>query len=170
MEDPESMVEIDRFPEGTLGESRSLEAARLFTRCVHESNAADYTEEQTDAWAPGTPEAILETASKIRREFAVLARENGSVVGFGTLSPDGSELDMLFVSPDRQRTGIGTRITEALEREAAERGRSTLWAHASLTALPFFESAGFVLVRRNAAVRKGVPLTNWVVRKCIAEK
>ena len=67
-------------------------------------------------------------------------------------------LDRLYVHKDFQRKGVASAICSWLE-EAVPAGRYTTYA--SVTARPFFEKRGFVIVQENQAVRSGVSLLNY---------
>lgn len=150
---------------GEPSRNDALAAARLFVACVHKTNSTDYSERQLNAWAPKDEESVYRLAGKIESEFAILAKAGTSLLGFGTLSPGCEELDMLFVAPDEQRRGIGTHLAELLEQKAREEGNASITVRASLTARPFFESIGYEAVRKNKAMRAGVGLQNWIMKK-----
>lgn len=61
---------------------------------------------------------------------------------------DAGSLGMLIVDPDRQRAGIGRRLTEAVLADAGER---TLSLHATADGLPLYERLGF---RRTREIRQ----------------
>lgn len=56
-------------------------------------------------------------------------------------------------------------LAGALEREARDRGAHAVRTFASITARPFFERRGYVVLRENAVVRAGVQLTNFLMEK-----
>ena len=90
------------------------------------------------------------------------------MAGFGTAVFDegcDAELDMLFVAPDMQRLGIGSRIVSELEERAESTGAAFMCAYVSLTARSFFVNRGFEFVCDNIAVRRGVELPNVFMRK-----
>lgn len=135
------------------------EILRLFYNTVHIVNARDYTPEQLDAWAPQDADAAQWDAS-LRRHFAVVATEDGKIVGFGDITADGY-LDRLFVHSDRVGTGVGKALLARLENAVS----GAITTHASETARAFFEKAGYVVVRKQQVERKGVFLTNFVMKK-----
>ena len=53
-------------------------------------------------------------------------------------------------------------ICEALERAADTAGLTT---HASITARPFFEKRGWQVVKEQQVERRGVLLTNYIMKK-----
>lgn len=141
--------------------------AELFYNTVHSVNAADYTDEQLDAWADGN--INLEAWDRSFQEHmtlvAVMASNeeegNGQIVGFADMDRAGY-LDRLYVHKDFQRCGIATALCNCLEQSA---DAETITTHASITARPFFEKRVYKVVREQQVERKGVLLTNYVMKK-----
>jgi len=134
------------------------EMAELFFDTVHTVNRGDYSEEQVNAWADGSPDL-----EKWNRSFlahtTVVAEEDGRIVGFGDIDPDGY-LDRLYVRSDKQRKGIASAVCERLENAV---GAAVITTHASITARGFFEKRGYVTVKEQKVLRHGVLLTNYVM-------
>ncbi|MGN0977414.1 MAG: GNAT family N-acetyltransferase [Faecousia sp.] len=136
------------------------ELARLFYDTVHTVNAADYSPEQLSAWATGEVDPAGWNASFLAHH-TVVAEGDGVILGFGDMAADGY-LDRLYVHKDHQRRGIAGAICDALESGC---GALEFITHASITARPFFESRGYTVVRSQQVQRRGVCLTNFVMRK-----
>lgn len=133
--------------------------AALFYDTVHTVNARDYTAAQLDAWATG--EVDLEVWNRsFLAHCTVVAVEGETIIGFGDIDETGY-LDRLYVHRDYQRCGVATAICDRLEPVAPER----IVTHASITAKPFFEQRGYVVVRAQQVERRGVALTNFVMEK-----
>ena len=137
----------------------AAETAALFYETVHTVNAADYTPEQLDAWAPRDRDLDGWNAS-LAANYAVVAVRDGAVVGFGDMSEAGY-LDRLYVRAGHTGQGIGTAVCACLEDAV----RGDIVTHASVTARPFFEKRGYVAVRDQQVERRGVLLTNFVMKK-----
>ena len=136
------------------------EVARLFYDAVHTVNAKDYSQEQLDAWATG--EVNLEAWNKsFQAHHTVVAEIDGKIVGFGDMDETGY-LDRLYVHKDYQRRGVATAICDALEQNTKAAEFTT---HASITARPFFEKRGYTVAREQQVERRGVWLTNFVMKK-----
>lgn len=136
------------------------EMAELFYNTVHTVNAKDYSWEQLDAWATGQVDIEAWNRSFLAHH-TVVAQQDGKIVGFGDMDETGY-LDRLYVHMDYQRRGVATAICNALESNA----RSAVFTtHASVTARPFLEKRGYAVVREQQVERKGVLLTNFVMRK-----
>ena len=134
--------------------------ARLFYDTVHTVNARDYTPEQLDAWADGNVDLAAWDASFLSHH-SLVAEENGKVLGFADMDGAGY-LDRLYVHKDYQGQGVATALCDALEAACPAK---TFTTHASLTARPFFEGRGYRVLRRQAVVRRGVALNNFVMEK-----
>lgn len=134
--------------------------AALFYDTVHTVNCRDYTADQCDAWADGMVDVAAWNRSFLEHTTYV-AEQNGQIVGFGDISRDGY-LDRLYVHARFQRQGIATALCDALE--SAVKGRP-IETHASITTRPFFTARGYRTITEQQVVRRGVKLTNFVMRK-----
>ena len=137
--------------------------ARLFYETVRSVNRADYSEEQVRAWAPGLPDRE-EWHARMAGRRTLVAEEGGEVVGFAELEEDG-HLDTLYLRKDAVGRGVGRRLHEAIEREARALGLGKIFTEASITARPFFERRGFRVVRERTVTVRGVPMTNFAMKK-----
>lgn len=135
----------------------------VFRRAVRVTAARDYTAEQLAAWAPDDldPVAWATRRGAARTEVAV---RDGAVVGFTDVDATGY-VDMLFVDPGAARQGVALALLSWAVATAAAAGAVELTTHASLTARPFFEAHGFVVVAEQHPVRRGVALTNYRMRR-----
>lgn len=147
------------------------EIAELFYNTVHTVNAADYTDEQLNAWADGNIDMEAWNVSfqehvtlvAIAEEPGAAGREKDAeqIIGFADMDSTGY-LDRLYVHKDFQRCGIASALCDHLEQEV---DAETITTHASITARPFFEKRGYKVVREQQVERKGVLLTNYVMKK-----
>lgn len=135
------------------------ELTELFYNTVHTVNAKDYTKEQLDVWATGQAD-LAKWNQSLQEHYSVVAVENGVIVGFGDIDKTGY-LDRLYVRADYQGKGIATAICDKLEQ--AVQGDITTCA--SITAKPFFEKRGYIVVKEQRVKRLGVFLTNFCMRK-----
>ena len=90
-------------------------------------------------------------------------KANGTqqIVGFADMDSTGY-LDRLYVHKDFQRHGIASELCDRLEQAANVENFTT---HASITAKPFFEKRGYQVMCVQQVERKGVLLTNYVMKK-----
>lgn len=141
--------------------------AELFYNTVHTVNAADYTEKQLDAWADGNID--LSAWNRSFQEHMTLVavmpsdKANGTqqIVGFADMDSTGY-LDRLYVHKGFQRHGIATALCDRLEQAVDAEEFTT---HASITAKSFFQKRGYQVMCVQQVERKGVLLTNYVMKK-----
>jgi predicted N-acetyltransferase YhbS len=84
-----------------------------------------------------------------RESLHLVALDAGRVVGCVLFHPEGTGTGRLFqmaVEPDRQGTGLGTRLVRALEEELARRGFREVILHARDTAVGFYARLGYAPV------------------------
>lgn len=134
--------------------------AALFYETVHHVNAKDYSPEALDAWADGTVDLNAWDQS-FRAHVSLVAVEGKKLLGFADMAANGY-LDRLYVSCSAQRQGVATALVQALEARVQVQYYVT---HASITAVPFFKSMGYHVVRAQTVERKGVLLTNFIMEK-----
>jgi len=135
----------------------------LFQRTVRTVNARDYSPEQIAAWAPDAPDPDA-WAARLAAGGVFVCERAGTIAGFARVEPDGT-LDLLYVDAGAQRAGVGRRLLDRAVRWAAARGAGRIAAAVSVTARPFFERAGFRVVRRQSVARRGVALENFVMER-----
>ena len=135
----------------------------LYHDTIHHVACRDYSPEQLQAWAPDEidPERWREKIEQIA-PFVCLHEE--TIVGYADLQSDGL-IDHFFVHHRWQRRGVGRRLMERLEQDAARKQLQYLHAHVSKTARPFFESHGFVVLQEQQVNVHGVTLTNFKMQK-----
>lgn len=81
-----------------------------------------------------------------RDSLHLVALDGDRVVGCVLFHPDGHRTGRLFqmaIEPERQGTGLGTRLVRALEEEVARRGFHEVTLHARDTAVGFYARLGY---------------------------
>lgn len=136
------------------------EMAQLFYDTVHFVNIGDYTQEEVDVWADGNVNLAGWDAS-LQEHDTVIAVEGTQIVGFGDMDSTGY-LDRLYIHKDYQKQGIATAICNQLEQNS---DAELFITHASITAKPFFENRGYIVIKEQQVERKGILLTNYVMEK-----
>ena len=134
-----------------------------FRRAVHEIAAAAYSPEELQAWAPEEAD-YSEWERRMDISQGWTFEINGKLGGFITTDAPG-HIDLLYVHPDYQRMGVATALLELLVADAGSRGITDLHTEASRTARPFFEQAGFSVVRAQTVTRNGVALERFVMER-----
>lgn len=122
--------------------------ARLWdirTRAVRAGCATYYPPEVLDAWCASAAPASL--PQLVQAGGAVVAEEDGRLVGYAVLDFGTGEIDAAFVEPSHQGRGIALQLLCELEARARGRSLARLFLSASLNAVAFYERAGFRQVR-----------------------
>ena len=132
----------------------------LFYDTVHNVNSKDYTLEQLNAWTSGSDE-FDEWDRSFSDHYTIVVEIDGTIVGFGDIDSSGY-LDRLYVHKDYQRKGIATLICNNLEKNFPK-----VSTHSSITAKHFFLNRGYIVVKEQQVLRKGILLTNYVMTKTI---
>ena len=151
-----------------LREYRSEDCAeimQLFYDTIHTVNAVDYNENQLNAWAPKEID-INYWNNRFLRDCAVVAESAGIIVGIGTLK-SGGYFDLLYVHKDYQRIGIATLIADKIEQHFYSNGIMTATTDASITAKPFFEKRGFIVLKKQTVETRGQTLINYKMKKAL---
>jgi putative acetyltransferase len=145
--------------------SDTQEIVKLFYDTVHEVNIRDYTQAQVDAWAPADIDIASWTTS-LSSKFTFVAEEGKKIAGFGELEPNG-HIDRFYCHKDFQGKGVGTQILAQIELRAKILEIRKLFTEASITAKPFFESKGFMVIKQQEVERRGQKFINFVMEKFI---
>ncbi|MGH8853927.1 MAG: GNAT family N-acetyltransferase [Telluria sp.] len=138
----------------------------LRTRAVRASCASHYAQDIIEAWCAAAPPeqlpALLEAGGGLLEEV------HGQVLGFAVLNLETGELDAAFVDPAHQGRGVARRLLAALDALAAQHGLRRLFLSSSLNAVPAYERAGYVALRREAYPhRSGVMLESVTMEKLL---
>ena len=133
---------------------------QIFLRAVRETASRDYTPAQIAAWAQ-----VDETRwrQKLADSVGRVAVVNNQPVGF--ITAIGTHIDLLFVSPDHGRQGIGGALIEAL---FAQYPAQILTVDASITAKPCFTAHGFKVVAEQRVAARGEWFINYRMEKRVA--
>ena len=132
--------------------------SELFYDTVHSVNAKDYTEKQLSAWAKNR-DSLKSRRDVLPKQYTLIAESDGIIVGFGSIDNSGC-LDLLFVHKDFQGQGVATALCDELEK-----GFPVIKTYASITAKPFFETRGYVVIKAQEVERFGVKLKNFEMIK-----
>lgn len=140
----------------------------LFRDTIRRINCRDYSPMQIAAWASDD----IDTHSWFGRfngRFVPVAEEAGRPVGFAELEPNG-HIDRVYVSADHQRRGIGRQLFTAILAEAQRLGLPRLFTEASITARPFFEAHGFVVLAPQVVKCRGAEFVNYRMERVLGER
>ena len=158
-------VSQKRFSVKRYEPSDARATIEIFLRAVREVASKDYSPEQVAAWAKVDDAGVWAQYRASRPTW--LAVDGSTPIGFTDLKPDGC-LDMMFVSPDYQGKGVASLLLGTVERAAREQGLQRIFTEASLTARPFFERRGFIILAAQQVEKRGQILSNFLMEKTLA--
>ena len=139
----------------------------IFRRSILELTSDDYTGSQQEAWAAAVDDEEG-FAERLARELTIIATLGGSPVGFASLEGN-DKIGFLYVHPAASRQGVGTLLSDALEKIAGAQGVETLGVEASDTASEFFANRGYVPQQRNSVQCGHEWLANTTMHKILAK-
>lgn len=134
------------------------EILNLFENSIKNSCANDYNQPQILAWVSSI-ENKDKWIKKIKTQYFIITKVQNKIVGFGSL--EDNYIDLLYIHNDFLRKGIASFIYQTLKEESKKRGFTVLLTHASKTAISFFESKKFKIIKKNKVIRKGIEITNF---------
>lgn len=137
----------------------------LFIQTILSVNTKDYSQEQAACWASkGEDDKIWE--ERIDNQYFIVAEDNRIIKGFAALKPDGY-INSLFVHKDYQNIGVASRLLTHIEEYAQQINLKELTADVSITAKPFFERKGYIVLQQQT-VDIGVKMINFKMKKSIS--
>lgn len=148
-----------------IGPDDGPAAAQVFFDAVREGLRGHYTEAQRRALS-GEPPGPESWRDRLWGVEGFAAEQDGRLVGFMTLAGTGY-IDLAFVAPEVLGRGVGWQLYRAVEARARELGASALTTDASRMARPFFERQGWSVITEQTVVKRGVVLTNYLMRKTL---
>jgi len=137
----------------------------IFLGAIREVASRDYSPAQIAAWAKVDDPEVWARYRASRPTW--LAMDGSRPVGFADLKSDGC-LDMMFVDPAYQGKGIASLLLATVENAARKQGFQRIFTEASLTARPFFEHRGFVVLAAQQVEKRGQILSNFLMEKILA--
>ena len=141
--------------------------ADIFRQSILELTGDDYTGSQQEAWAAAVDDEA-DFAGRLARELTIIATLGGSPVGFASLEGN-DKIGFLYVHPAAARQGVGTLLSDALEKIAGAQGVETLSVEASDAASGFFGKRGYVPQQRNSVQCGNEWLANTTMHKVLAK-
>jgi N-acetylglutamate synthase-like GNAT family acetyltransferase len=133
---------------------------------ISENVGGHYSSEQINGWVSGF--SIARIQEVIADTYSLVAHLEDAIVGFGNLAvreSDAGEIDLLYVSPHQQRTGVGHLLIDALEQEAARRHFFQITADVSLSARGLFLQMGYSIRKSYIKTHNGIEYPNMWVEK-----
>ena len=98
------------------------------------------------------------------KNFTVVVECRGIIVGFGDID-DTAYFDHLFTHRDYQGIGVASIIRDNIEKYAKSNAMEKITVAASITAKPFFEKHGYIMLKEQQVQRNGQTLINYLMKK-----
>lgn len=139
-------LEIRKFEDKDLDELSSL-----ISRVLREINIETYSKEIIEALVEtNTPNKLSKFARKednlvlvcLTDREQIYDKDNFSKI-VGTVSLVKNRVRKLYVDPDYQRRGIGTKLVREIEQKAVERGYSYVFLTADPDVVGFYQKLGY---------------------------
>jgi putative acetyltransferase len=108
------------------------------------TGSSRYSQAQRQAWVP-VPRSGEPWNSRLAAQTIFLAEGDAGLQGFMSID-DAGYIDLAFIVPTYQGSGLFRRLFGAVRGRAEERGITKLETHASLMAQPAFSAMGFEIV------------------------
>lgn len=118
----------------------------VMEQSIEERGTSHYNNDEIDALTQSHEERFFE-AVLMGGSHVVIAEDGTQIVGFGGVNMANGVLSSLFVDPRYADEGIGTELVDRIEQEAVDFGCSELVIYASDNAVPFYQNAGYNVVR-----------------------
>ena len=141
--------------------------AAIFAAAIEELTGDDYSEAQREAWASAADDED-QFGKRLAGQLTLVATLQNSPVGFASLK-GADHIDMLYVHPGAAGQGVGSMLSEALEKLAGGRGAKSLTVEASDNATEFFSRRGYVAKQRNTVTVNGEWLANTTMQKTLGD-
>ncbi len=135
------------------------EIVDLFYTTVHTINAADYSREELEAWAPSDKSDFC-LEKQLDESYCIVVEESGKILGFANATSRDT-FDCLYVDKDYQKRGVGHLLANKIEQYCKKQGAEIINVDVSLTALSFFEQRGYVILNQQVVVRRNQYLNNY---------
>ncbi|WP_051090304.1 GNAT family N-acetyltransferase [Psychromonas ossibalaenae] len=138
----------------------------LFFNSVRNINCRDYSQTQIQAWAAEQYDPLeWQALIKSINPFVVTLKDE--IVAYGSLQSDGY-IDHFFCHYLHQKNGFAKALMRLLLRTGKDIGIKRFYADVSITAKPFFEYFGFMVVKEQLVEKNGVLLKNYLMEKTFA--
>lgn len=119
------------------------EISAVVLRCLRETNAQHYSADVIASVIENfSPDKI---AARFADRLVLVATAKGEIIG--TASLHGAWVRSVFVRPDQQKHGIGTRLMRAIEERAEAQGIRQISVPSSINAEGFYRRLGFAHLR-----------------------
>ncbi|WGV97927.1 GNAT family N-acetyltransferase [Vibrio sp. YMD68] len=147
-----------------IREYKDSDASALFEivfNTVRVINRRDYSQAQVEAWAPYSQEPA-NWKQRMKSLAPFVAVMDDVVVGYADLQPCGL-IDHFFCHHEYQGQGVGKALMAYVLAVGEQRGVRRYYSNVSITARPFYERFGFMVIQEQWVDMRGQKLKNFVM-------
>ena len=101
--------------------------------------------------------------------YSVVAENDGVIIGFGSTNTKGY-FDLLYTHKDYQGIGVATFIADDIENYNYHKGIRIITVESSVTAKPFFEKRGYLIVEKQNVEKRNQIFINFKMQKSLLKK
>lgn len=128
--------------------------ANIYFHTIHRINIKHYTQEEVDVWAPASSLEIEGWEKKFLRTNPIVAVVGDQIVGFAEFEPTG-HIDCFYCHHEWIGKGVGSALMNEILGRAKSSNMDRIFSEVSITARPFFEKQGFIVLSELNTARKG---------------
>jgi putative acetyltransferase len=111
-------------------------------RAVESVEPEKYSDEEQKHLENTIPQMNVDFAEHEDFSYFV-AVDDSEIIGVVGFKPESGKVSGIFVEPERNDKGIGSKLLEKIEEEAAEKGIERLEVLSSLEAIYFYQKNGY---------------------------
>lgn len=148
-----------------MNEKNVTEAAICYNESWKSSHAKYFSHEFVDSH---TADNTIEMLKKdnIGNRITFIAYDKGAAVGVVTIDKDLSELAHLYIAPEKQRQGIGTKLMEFAIKQMTNINRVYVTIlSVNEVGLSFYEKYGFEFTGEQKCLKNGMLELKYVFKK-----
>ena len=148
-----------------MNDKNITEAAECYVSSWKSAHSAYFTEEYLENFNVEKTTAILKKDDDAER-ITYIAYDKNNVVGFVTIDKNRFEMTHLYVRPDKQRQGIGTKLMEFAVKQMTSISRvyATVLS-INQPGLAFFEKYSFEFTGEQRTLKNGLLELKYVYKK-----
>jgi len=148
-----------------MNDKNIAEAAECYVASWKSAHSDFFNEEYLEAFNVEKTKNILKKDESADR-ITYIAYDKNNVVGFVTIDKDRFEMTHLYVRPDKQRQGIGTKLMEFAVKQMTSINRvyATVLS-VNEAGLAFFEKYAFEFTGEQRTLKNGILELKYVYKK-----